>query len=83
VVHFNVFSFNSELLNSVVSTIIPGDETWYFQYDSENREQSMLCKTPASPRHIKTFVMKPCMKTVLITLFSIRGVAHFEFILQG
>jgi len=76
-------SLNRELLNSVVSTIMPGDETWYFQYDSENREQSMLCKTPASPRHTKTFMMKPHVKTVLITFFSIKGVAHFEFIPQG
>jgi len=42
----------------------------------------MLWKTPASPRDI-TCMMKPRTKTVLITFFSVRGVAHFAFIPQG
>jgi hypothetical protein len=60
-----------------------GGETWLFQYDSEDKQQSFQWKHPTSPQPKKFCMSKSQMKAMVITFFDIEGFVHFEFIPQS
>ncbi|GFV19177.1 protein GVQW3 [Trichonephila clavipes] len=68
-----------DILNSVVT----GDEFWMFEYDPELKRQSCEWHTKSSPRPKKARMSKSCIKTMIIVFFDIRGIVHYEFVLQG
>ncbi|GFV53550.1 putative DD34D transposase [Trichonephila clavipes] len=60
--------------------VITGDESWFFQYDSETKRQSNEWHTPQSPRQKKARMSKSRMKAMLIVFFDKKGVVHSEFV---
>jgi hypothetical protein len=54
-----------------------------FYYDSESIRQSLQRKQPTSLQPNEIRMPKSQMKTVLITFFDIKGIIHFELIIQG
>jgi hypothetical protein len=56
------------------------NDTWCFEYDPKANDKGMPWKQLASPR---ISMSKSQMKTMLIALFDIEGIFHFEFIPQG
>jgi hypothetical protein len=74
---------SSQLTNKCSSKIITGDETWCFQYDFENKLQSLHQKQLTSPRLKKALMSKLQVKKMLITVYDIKDIIHFEFIPQG
>jgi hypothetical protein len=65
-----------------IRNIITENETWWFQYDPESKQESMQWKQSTSPQHKKARVSKSQMKTMLITFFYKNGVVQIEFIPQ-
>jgi len=65
-----------------LSKIITGDESWCYGYDPETKQQSSQWKSASSPRPKKARQVKSNVKTMLICFFDIKGLVHFEFVLQ-
>jgi len=66
-----------------VGRVITGDEIWVYQYNPEAKRQSARWKTANSPRS-KTFrLSKSRIKSMLLTLFDIKGIVHYEFVPNG
>ena len=63
--------------------VITGDETWVFEYDPETKRQSLHWKSSQSPRIKKVRQSKYKIKLILIAFFDVRGMVHYEFLLQG
>ncbi|UYV66066.1 hypothetical protein LAZ67_4000018 [Cordylochernes scorpioides] len=63
-----------DFLNSVVT----GDESWMFEYDTESKRQSCAWHTKSSPRPKKARMSKSRIKTMIIVFFDIRGIVHCE-----
>jgi hypothetical protein len=68
--------FLKQLINIKFCVKLERWKTWCFQHDPESKQQT-------SPQHKKVCMLKSCMKTMLITFFDMKAIAHFEFILQG
>ena len=73
------FDSNPDFLKKVIT----GDETWIFEYDPETKRQSLHWKNPQSPRITKARQSKSKIKLMLIAFFDVRGMVHYEFLLQG
>ena len=67
-----------DLLNSVII----GDETWVFEYDSETKRQSRKWKSYGFPRPVKARKSKSKVKVMLIVFFDIQVIVYFEFLPQ-
>ena len=66
-----------------VGRVMTGDEIWVYQYNPEAKRQSARWKTANSPRS-KTFrLSKSRIKSLLLTLFDIKGIVHYEFVPNG
>ena len=65
------------------SKIITGDETWFYGYDPETKQQSSQWKTKNSPRPKKVREVRSNVKTMLIVFFDCRGIIHKEFVPHG
>ena len=63
--------------------VITGDKTWVFVYDPETKRQSLNWKSPQSPQIKKVRQSKSKIKFMLIAFFDVRGMIHYEFLLQG
>jgi hypothetical protein len=63
-----------------LSRVITGDEIWVCGYDSETKQQSYHCKCPVSPRPTKDRQVKSNVKSMIITLFDIKGILNKEFV---
>jgi len=59
------------------------DESWFFQYDPENKRQSMQWKSPSSPRWKKVWQSKSKFKAMVIIFFNIRGIVHVDWVPEG
>ena len=55
---------------SFLRTIVTGDETWCYQFDSESKRQSMEWRSSSSPRPKKSRLQKSKVKTMLIAFFE-------------
>jgi hypothetical protein len=56
-----------------------GDETWFYGYDVETKQQSSHWKSPASPRYKKPLQMRSWVKALLLVFYSIIE----EFVPEG
>ena len=76
---------SSDLLRTaeMFDRVITGDETWCFQYDPENKGQSMQWKTQNSPRPKKTRMSWSQVKTMLVCFFDHKGIVHYELTSHG
>jgi hypothetical protein len=63
--------------------IIMEDETWWFAYDPETKQQSSEWVGETSPQPKKPKFQKSCIKTMLIIFFESQGTVHTEFEPQG
>ncbi|UYV65072.1 hypothetical protein LAZ67_3003045 [Cordylochernes scorpioides] len=63
--------------------IIPGDETWLYQYDPETKRQSSQWIERGEPKPKKARFTNSKVKTLLVTFFYINGLVHQEFIPFG
>ncbi|XP_046659441.1 histone-lysine N-methyltransferase SETMAR-like [Homalodisca vitripennis] len=70
---------DSDILNS----ILIGNESWMFEYDPESKRQSSDWHTQYSPKPKKGRMRKTHIKIMLVVFFDVRGIIHFEFVLQG
>jgi hypothetical protein len=76
---------SSNLLHNaqMFDIVIPGDETWCFQYDPKTRWQRKQSKTQSSTRPRKdTHVSLAAQDHTCVFLRS-EGIVHYEFIAQG
>jgi hypothetical protein len=64
---------------SLLGLVVMGDETWYHQYDSQTKIQSMEWRSPSS----KNFNFKSQAKVMLVTFSENQGIIHKEFIPPG
>jgi hypothetical protein len=53
--------------------IIMGDETWWFAYDPETKQQSSEWVGETSPQPKKLKFQKSCIKTMLIIFLSLKA----------
>ena len=60
-----------------------GDESIVYAYDPETKLQSSQWKSPVSPRPKKARMQKRKLKTMLIYLFDLEGIVHWEFVPPG
>lgn len=63
-----------------ISRVITGDESWFYGYDPETKQQSSQWKSPRSPRPKKARQVRSATKTMLIVFFDIKGIVHREFV---
>ena len=68
-----------EAIPEYLDTIITGDETWVYGYDSETKAQSSQWKHPSSPRPTKARQVRSKTKVMLTVFFDCRGIVHHEF----
>jgi hypothetical protein len=66
-----------------LNRVIPGDESWFFEYDPETKRQSKEWHTPQSPRQKKARISKSKLNTMVVIFFDSRGVVHKEFVPPG
>jgi hypothetical protein len=69
--------------DNFLDCVITGDERWNYQYDHEDKQQSMVWRSKNSPRPKKPQMSKSKIKTMLICFFDIRSMIHFEFLPKG
>jgi len=72
-----------ERQDDILGHVITGDETWVYQYDPEMKRQSAQWKTANSPRPKKFCWSKSRVTTMLLNVFDIRGIVHYEFVPIG
>jgi hypothetical protein len=79
------FHISSDLLRNaeMFDRVIKSDETWFFQYDRETKQQSMQRKTQNSPWPKKAHVSVTGQEHACVFLFDHKGIVHYEFIAQG
>jgi len=67
----------------VFKHVITGDESWIFEYNPENKQQSSVWHTSNSLCLKKARMTKLKMKSMLMFFFNSQGVVHKEFVLQA
>ena len=70
---------NTENDPNLLEKIITYDESWFFQYDSEIKRQSMHWKSPNSPRQKKTRQRKSKFKAIMIFFWGVGGTSEWLF----
>lgn len=66
-----------------ISKVVTGDESWFYGYDPETKQQSSQWKSPNSPRPKKARQVRSHVKSMMIIFFDIEGVVHKEFLPHG
>ena len=66
-----------------LKTIVAGDETWCFEYETLTKKQSAVLKCPEDSPPRKVRLQKSKVKTMLITFFDSEGMIHKEFVPEG
>ena len=66
-----------------MKTIITGDESWIYGYDTETKAQSSQWKTPGSPRPKTARQVRSKVKVLLTVFFDDEGVVHHEYAPDG
>ena len=66
-----------------MSSVITGDESWFYGYDPETKQISSQWKTTLSPQPKKVQQVKSNVKTLLIAFFDIDGLVHHEYVPRG
>ena len=66
--------------SNFMSSVITGDESWFYGYDPETKQMSSQWKTASSPRPKKARQVKSNVKTMLIAFFDIDGLVHHEYV---
>nr|XP_015921282.2 uncharacterized protein LOC107450086 [Parasteatoda tepidariorum] len=83
------FDVAQDLLNTAntdpvfLNTVITGDESWMYGYDSETNRQSSQWKHPDSPRLTKARQVRSKIKLILTVFFDVRGIVHHEYAPEG
>ena len=68
---------------NVLKTVITGDESWVYGYDTETKPQYSQWKRPDEPRPKKAHQSRSHVKSMLIIFFDCEGVMHYEFAPRG
>jgi len=63
-----------------LENVITCDESWFFQYDTESKCQSMHWKSPSSPRQKNARQSKSKFKTMMIVFFDIQGIVYMGWV---
>jgi len=71
---------NTENEANVLQNVITCDESWFFQYDTESKRQSMHWKSPSSPRQKKARQSKSKFKEIKIVFFFIWGIVQHDWV---
>ncbi|GFW58365.1 putative DD34D transposase [Trichonephila clavipes] len=66
----------AENIPIVLKSILTGNESWCFQYDSETKRQSVELKSQNSPEAKKSRIVPSKIKTMLIPFFDSKGIIH-------
>ena len=66
-----------------INSIIAEDESWCFQYDPQTKRQSAEWRSTGTPPSKKVRRQPLTTKTMIILFFNVRGIVHYEFVLQG
>jgi hypothetical protein len=76
---------NNENDPNILASVITCDESWFFQYDTETKRQSMHWTSPRSPRkkEKKKWKSKSNFKAMMIIFFNIRGTVHIDWVPEG
>jgi len=69
--------------SNFMSSVITGDECWFYGYDPETKQMSSQWKTASSPRPKKVQQVKSNVKTMLIAFFNIDRLVHHEYVPRG
>jgi hypothetical protein len=61
---------------------IMGDNSWFYGYDPETKQQLWQWKSPQSPRSKKAWQVCSSTKGILIVLISVdmKGIVHHDFV---
>ena len=62
-----------------ISRVITGDESWFYGYDPQTKQQSSQWKSPQSPRPKKARQVRSATKTMLIVFFDIKGIVPVSY----
>ena len=65
---------------NLLRRVVPGDESWIFEYDSLIKRQSLDWKNASSSRSKKVKLFKSNIKVMLIVFFDVHGIAYLEFL---
>ena len=65
---------------NIMGQIITGDETWVYGYDPETKYQSSQWKSADYPRPKKAPQVLSKVKVMLIVLFGMEGIVHYEYV---
>ena len=68
---------------NVLKKIITGDESWFYGYNPETKQQSSHWQRPDEPRPKKARQSRSLVKSMLIIFFDCEGVVHYEFAPRG
>ena len=69
--------------SNFLNTMITGDESWVYGYDSETKAQSSQWRHLSSPRPKKARQVRSNVKVLLTIFFDSSGVLHHEYAPQG
>ena len=64
----------------ILSKVVTGDETWFYVYDPETKQESSQWKIPNSPKPKKARQFCSNVKIILIRFFYADGIVHNEFV---
>lgn len=68
---------------SFIESIITGDETWVYEYDTQTRHQASEWRSPDEPRPKKPRRFQSKKKAMLTVFMDYNGVVHHEFLPGG
>ena len=72
-----------EIDPDLFSKVITDDESWFYAYDPETKQQSSEWKSSNSPLPKKAWRVKSNVKMMLISFFDANGIVHSEFVPNG
>jgi histone-lysine N-methyltransferase SETMAR len=72
-----------EMDQNFMESIITGDETWVYGYDTERKRQSSQGNSPASPRPMETHQARSKVKAILMVFSDMEGIVHYQYFSEG
>jgi hypothetical protein len=68
---------------SFILRAFTGDESWFYGYDPETKQQAWQWMSPGSTRPKKVRQSCSANKNILIVFFDIGGIVHHELAHEG
>ena len=67
----------------LMERVITGDESWFFQYDPETKNQNLEWRSKGSPRPKKSRMSKSKVNCMPAFYFDSMGIVHKEWVPAG